>query len=101
MTIADEDESGAMTEDAVPKRFGSWTHIGFVDARTAKRALCRCDCGALRELSVEALASGNAVPCSSCEPPRNLTDPRSRTFAREVADMASRGARRRQFGRDG
>jgi hypothetical protein len=33
-----------MTEDAIAKRYGALSLIGFADT-TCKRAICRCDCG--------------------------------------------------------
>jgi hypothetical protein len=88
-----------MTEpEAAPQRFGRWRVVGFADTRTAKRALCKCDCGAIREVSYEALTTGLSIACSSCFPPRNLSDPSSRTFASDLAASETRGARKRQFG---
>jgi hypothetical protein len=88
-----------MTEEAVPQRFGHWRVVGFADTRTAKRALCRCDCGAIREVSYESLTTGLSIACSACEPPRNLSDYSERSFAREAANAETRGARGRKWGK--
>ena len=91
-----------MTEDAIPQRFGRWTVVGFADARTAKRALCRCDCGAVREVSFEALTTGLSIACATGQPPRNLSDSHGgERFAAGLAASEIRGAKRRHHGRDG
>jgi hypothetical protein len=43
------------------KCFGSWTVIS-ADA-TSKRAACRCVCGTVRVMAVDALASGTSTSC--------------------------------------
>jgi hypothetical protein len=43
------------------KCFGSWTVVS-ADA-TGKRAGCRCACGTVRVIAVEALASGAITSC--------------------------------------
>ena len=87
-----------MTDEA-PKRFNRWTVVGFTDARTAKVALCRCDCGQISRVSYQTLTSGGHVECASCSPPRNLSDRSERTsFAAEFASAESRGAWKRHKG---
>ena len=43
------------------KKFGVWTVLS-TDA-SGKRAVCRCMCGAVQVVSVEALSSGNSTSC--------------------------------------
>lgn len=60
------------------RQFGRLLLIG-VD-RLGRRAACRCDCGQIGEISVEALEGGLATLCGCTKPPTHPpTDP---TFSR-------------------
>jgi hypothetical protein len=48
----------------VGAQFGKWT---IVRPPVFQRALCKCDCGTVREVSVEALLDGSARSCG-CGP---------------------------------
>jgi hypothetical protein len=86
-----------MTEDAA--RYGGWKLIGYADQRTLKRAICRCTCGAVRELSSEALAGGQIPVCGVCQPPLAANHHYDRSFASDLAITETRGARRKHQGR--
>jgi hypothetical protein len=88
-----------MTEPEVAREFGTWKEIGFVDARTAKRAVVRCKvCRWVREIGAEALLGGQIVPCVTCSPPSGASSRRS-SFAADLAVSETRGARRRKWGK--
>jgi hypothetical protein len=70
------------TPIAEPERFGSWTLLK-IDA-VQKRAVCRCKCGLVREVAVDALRSGIARSCHSCGA-RGAPVERDTTFAFRVA----------------
>lgn len=63
-----------MTEDAIPRTFGSWKLVGSSDPLTRKRAIVRCDCGAVGEGALEALMNSH-VRCVSCKPPSAPINP--------------------------
>jgi hypothetical protein len=87
--------------DEVARCFGPWTVVGFSDARTAKRALCRCGaCEKISEISVEMLIAGEIPACGGCTPPRYSLSPavQSRRFATDVAGLESWGAAKRHKG---
>jgi hypothetical protein len=46
---------------AVGTTFGSWALLSIDSAR--KRAACRCVCGTVRVVSIEALESGTSTSC--------------------------------------
>lgn len=75
------------------KRFGSLTVIRIAGPATAKRRLCRCDCSAVLEISVEGLRAGSCRRCG-CNA-RSPTRPKS--FASTVAttEKSVAGARHR------
>jgi hypothetical protein len=85
---------------AVPHRFGRWSVVGFADARTAKVALCRCDCGQISRVSYETLTSGGFIECIACSPSKRL-DPTAKSYASNVASAEGRSARKRHRGEDG
>jgi hypothetical protein len=87
-----------MTDEV--QRFGSWRLIGVADAKLAKVALARCDCGELSRVSYEARTSGARVSCPSCHPPQQHASERGeRSFASVLASAEGRGARKRHQGR--
>jgi hypothetical protein len=86
----------AVTDEV--QRFGGWRLIGYADQRTLKRAICRCDCGAVRELSSEALAVGQIPVCEVCVPPLAPNHRDGPSFARDAAQAEGRSARKRHFG---
>jgi hypothetical protein len=51
--------------DLAGRRFGSWTALGTDP--TGKRVACRCACGAVRQVAIEALRSGQSTSCG-CAP---------------------------------
>ncbi len=56
--------------DIVAQRYGRLAVIGFVD-RTAKRCICRCDCGNVREVGVESLRADEVRSCGCAAPAPN------------------------------
>lgn len=66
------------------KCFGFWTVVS-ADA-TRKRAACRCVCGTLRVIAVEALASGASTSCG-CQ---RLAPDQSRALRDEAARLRLR-----------
>jgi hypothetical protein len=66
------------------KRFGSWIVIS-ADA-TGKRAGCRCACGTVRVIAVEALTSGASTSCG-CQ---RLAPDQSRALRDEAARLRLR-----------
>jgi hypothetical protein len=66
------------------KRFGSWMVIS-ADA-TGKRAGCRCICGTVRVIAVEALASGASTSCG-CQ---KLTPDQRRALGEEATRLRLR-----------
>jgi hypothetical protein len=52
-------------DDLAGRRFAAWTSLG-ADA-TCKRIVCRCRCGAVRQVAIEALQSGQSLSCG-CSP---------------------------------
>jgi hypothetical protein len=88
-----------MTEAEV--RFGGWRLIGFADAKVAKVALVRCDCGQISRVSYEALLSGAHVSCPSCHPPQHHASERGeRSFASVLASSEGRSAKKKHMGRE-
>jgi hypothetical protein len=81
------------------QRFGTWRLIGFADAKVAKVALVRCDCGQISRVSYEALVTGGHVVCPTCKPPL-APNHYDRSFARDAAQAEGRSARKRHFGKD-
>ena len=71
--------------DVGAQRHGRLIVIGFTD-RTAKRALCRCDCGNVREVGVETLRAGEARSCG-CAP---LSEAEVNDLRRERSERARR-----------
>jgi hypothetical protein len=72
----------------VGKSFGSWTVMN-ADA-TGKRAACRCVCGRVQVIAVEALANGRTTSCG-CQ----------RLMADQIHALRAEAAqRRRQRDRD-
>jgi hypothetical protein len=51
-----------MSTLVVGQQFGEWTIIGI----DGKRAGCRCRCGAIRILAVDAIESGSVAPSCGC-----------------------------------
>jgi hypothetical protein len=47
------------------RRFGALVVIRFSDS-TLKRCLCRCSCGTVVQISVEALTAGEILNCGNC-----------------------------------
>jgi len=86
-----------MTETITPAigaNFGSWT-VHALD-RTRKRVLCRCACGAVRELGVTALITGQSLACGLCTATPRPKSPPANSFARDLreAEAQRRGRRR-------
>jgi len=77
-------------------KFGAWTVHGL--DRTRKRVLCRCDCGAVRELGVGALVNAETLGCgcrlSGPQPRLRASD----SFASSLAETEAHGASRRHRG---
>lgn len=73
----------------VGRTFAAWRVLRLVDA-TGKRATAICDCGAVREVTIEALITGASCGCGCLltpRPPRLKRPPAARlTFVREVND---------------
>jgi hypothetical protein len=87
-----------MTEDAVPARVGNWKLIGATDS-TGKRLICRClACGEVKTIGADALADGGHVACTNCRPPTHM-GPTAKSFASNLADIETRGARGRKWGK--
>ncbi len=63
--------------------FGSWTLIQTDSL--GKRALCRCACGAVREVSIEALESGATRGCGCSAGDASLGVVGQATFAATAA----------------
>ena len=85
--------------DTVAETSGAWRIIGFVD-RTAKRALCACACGQVREVGVEALASGQSQGCGCRQTPRPTATPsRTDSFAEGITGAEAITGRGRHRGR--
>jgi hypothetical protein len=53
-----------MTSIAVGQRFGAWEVVGV----EGRRASCRCRCGVVRAISVDAIVAGTAAPSCGCAP---------------------------------
>ena len=68
----------------VGKSFGSWTVIN-ADA-TGKRAACRCVCGRVQVIAVDALVSGDSTSCG-CQ---RLAPDQSRALRDEAARLRLR-----------
>ncbi len=83
----------AADAEAGLQRFGRWTVIGA----EGRRALCRCDCGTIRAISIEAIRSGEAARSCGC---MGATRPKQ-SFASAVAAAEGRGAGRRHKGGGG
>jgi hypothetical protein len=73
--------------DVTGKQFGSWTVLSIDPG--GKRAGCRCACGRLQAVSVEALISGASTPCG-CE---RLTAEPSDALRAEAAQRRRRRER--------
>jgi hypothetical protein len=50
--------------DLLAPQFGAWRVIG--SDPTGRRVWCRCKCGAIREVSREALELGESQGCGAC-----------------------------------
>jgi hypothetical protein len=74
--------------------FGSWTLIQTDSL--GKRALCRCICGAVREVSIEALESGVSRGCGCSARDASPGAAGQATFAATAAaeQFVARGRRR-------
>ena len=80
------------------QHFGVWTEALKTDT-TGRRVLCRCQCGAMAQLSLAALREGGAARLCGCvrsKPPR--IDP-SHSFAAGIGDVERRVAGGRHRGR--
>jgi hypothetical protein len=85
-------------EPGAIERHGSWIVLGR-DA-SEKRVACRCAiCGHACQIGAEALEAGGVV-CGGCISPRNNPAPHSqgRSFSKQVAEEATKGARRNDIG---
>jgi hypothetical protein len=51
-----------MSDLVVGQQYGEWTIVSI----TGKRAGCRCRCGAVHALAVDAVTSGSAVTSCGC-----------------------------------
>jgi hypothetical protein len=78
------------------KRFGSWTLLS-IDA-LGKRALCRCACGAVREVNKLALETGVTRSCGRLPYEARPAPQPPPTFAGEAAMLAARASRKRHKG---
>jgi hypothetical protein len=89
---------GSSTPGAIERRYGALVIVGFRDARLAKVAIVRCDCGKIVERSAEALVGGEMLNCGNCRAtPATPTAPAA-DFAADLANLESLGARRRHRG---
>jgi hypothetical protein len=61
-------------EDLVGKRYGKLTIIDLVQSKTEKRrnALCRCECGKTKEVTISNLRSGATTSCGCLREKRRL-----------------------------
>jgi hypothetical protein len=102
-----ESEANAPDVAAVfrDRTFGLWTLIRLDG--TAKRALCRCRCGTIREVALDALETGASKSCGcflSAKPQRRAADraaslrPAS-TFASGIAEAETVTSHGRHKGR--
>jgi hypothetical protein len=85
--------------EEIAKKYGALAVIGYRDARTAKVAIVRCDCGKVVEAPTEALAAGEILNCGRCRPAP--ATPAADSFAGAVASEESWGAKKRHFGGGG
>ena len=90
-TQPDAKTSASTLPDVELRRFGRWAVINT--DTVGKRALCRCDCGALREIAIAALADGSTTSCG-CGPSRSRPPTRrgASTFASAIAGAESGAA---------
>ena len=94
-----EDKLARQEPQAAIERYGNWLVIGR-DA-TRKRLTCRCVvCSHICTIGASALESGEVIFCGGCVAPRNNPAPASqgRSFSKQVAEEATKGARKRHFG---
>jgi hypothetical protein len=52
------------TQAPTDQRFGSWQVLRLDSTR--KRVTCRCDCGEVRQVGIEALLIGSSLGCGDC-----------------------------------
>jgi hypothetical protein len=72
------------------RRIGNWLILG-VDA-VGKRAACRCDCGRVAELSLQALEAGSIPLCDCRRRPAGAAISASADFAADVAALEGNDA---------
>jgi hypothetical protein len=81
------------------RRSGRWRVLG-VDS-VGKRAACRCDCGVIREIALDALESGASLGCGCRMTPKTAPVARrsaSSQFANEIASLEALASSRRHKG---
>jgi len=79
--------------------FGAWTVLG-IEQPLGRRATCRCVCGNIRQVSVEALEGGIARSCGCSGEFRSGKPARAgeANFASGVAEVERHGAGKRHKG---
>jgi hypothetical protein len=100
-TTKSPDLQESAPDPIVERRYGALVVIGYRDARTAKVAIVRCDCGNIVERSVATLTAGDISNCGNCRAAPAKPADRSDSFASNVAGMESWGAREKHFGGGG